>query len=165
MERDSHRRTIVVGYDGSESAQTALGLASRRAQPGDRIFVVHAYEMPPDFLGAPNYDALLAQRQHHGRHLLDALTPVAEQQSHGIVYETELIGGPPAQAIDAVARTRGADEIIIGARGLGRVRALVGSVSHELLHIADRPVTVIPAAAAEGMEPGTVDRSPAATLT
>ena len=62
-------------------------------------------------------------------------------------YETELIGGPPAQAIADVARVRDADEIIVGARGLGRVRALLGSVSHELLHIADRPVVVIPAAA------------------
>jgi nucleotide-binding universal stress UspA family protein len=41
---------------------------------------------------------------------------------------------------------RDADEIVVGARGLGRVRALLGSVSHELLHIADRPVVVIPAA-------------------
>ena len=46
-----------------------------------------------------------------------------------------------------MARVRGADEIVVGARGLGRVRALLGSVSHELLHVADRPVVVIPSAA------------------
>jgi len=34
---------------------------------------------------------------------------------------------------------------VVGSRGLGRVRALLGSVSHDLLHIADRPV-VVPAA-------------------
>jgi nucleotide-binding universal stress UspA family protein len=64
-----------------------------------------------------------------------------------VEYETELIGGPAAEAIIDVARARHADEIVVGARGLGRVRALLGSVSHELLHIADRPVVVIPAAA------------------
>jgi nucleotide-binding universal stress UspA family protein len=58
-----------------------------------------------------------------------------------------LIGGAPAEALDQVARTRGADEIVVGARGLGRMRALLGSVSHELLHVADRPVVVIPSAA------------------
>ena len=67
-------------------------------------------------------------------------------------YETELIGGPPAEAIANVARVRDADEIVVGARGLGRVRALLGSVWHELLHIADRPVLVIPAAAVESVE-------------
>ena len=67
----------------------------------------------------------------------------------GREYEVELIGGPPAQALADVARVRRADEIIIGARGLGRMRALLGSVSHELLFIADRPVTVIPSAAVE----------------
>jgi nucleotide-binding universal stress UspA family protein len=46
-----------------------------------------------------------------------------------------------------VASAIDADEIVIGARGLGRARALMGSVSKELLRIADRPVLVIPQAA------------------
>jgi nucleotide-binding universal stress UspA family protein len=46
-----------------------------------------------------------------------------------------------------VAEARGADEIIIGTRGFGRVRAVIGSVAHELLHEAARPLTVIPEAA------------------
>jgi nucleotide-binding universal stress UspA family protein len=37
-----------------------------------------------------------------------------------------------------------ADEIIVGTRGAGRAGALMGSVAHELLHVARRPVTVIP---------------------
>jgi nucleotide-binding universal stress UspA family protein len=64
----------------------------------------------------------------------------------------ELLGGPPADAILDVARARNADEIILGARGLSRLRAALGSVSSEVIHRADRPVTVIPAAAA-GDEP------------
>jgi nucleotide-binding universal stress UspA family protein len=143
-----------VGYDGSESAQAALELASQRARPNGRVFVVYAYDLPPDFLGAPNYDSLVVKRQDHGRELLEALPAVASEDPGGVQYETELIGGPPAQAIDSVARAREADEIIIGARGLGRVRALIGSVSHELLHTADRPVTVIPAAAVSHPGPG-----------
>jgi len=51
--------------------------------------------------------------------------------------------------IEQAARFHQADEIVVGARGLGRLRALLGSVSHELLHIADRPVVVIPTAAIE----------------
>ena len=48
----------------------------------------------------------------------------------GVEYETELIGGSPAQAITDVARARDADEIVIGSRGMGRLRGVLGSVSH-----------------------------------
>ena len=61
----------------------------------------------------------------------------------GIKWEAELIAGPPAGSIADVASVRHADEIIVGTRGFGRVRALLGSVAHELIHLAPCPVTVI----------------------
>jgi nucleotide-binding universal stress UspA family protein len=128
--------TIVVGYDGSDAAQAALLFAARQAGPTGRVFIVHAYELPPDFLGSPNYDRILSERRGRGEAVLREL-PLQSDALAGPQYETELIGGPPAEAIATVARVRGADEIVVGARGLGRVRALLGSVSHELLHVAD----------------------------
>ncbi len=142
---------IVVGYDGSEPSRAAVAIAAKRAGAG-RLFIVHAYELPPDFLGWPNYDRLLSERKGHGRAVLDELM-TGNEALGAIECETELIGGSPANAIADVARVRDADEIVVGARGLGRVRVLLGSVSHELLHIADRPVVVIPAAAL-GSPPG-----------
>jgi nucleotide-binding universal stress UspA family protein len=139
---------IVVGYDGSESSRAAVTLAAERAGPGGHLFIVHAYELPADFFGWPNYDRLLSERKDHGRAVLDELT-AANEALGDTEYETELIGGSPAQAIADVGRVRHADEIVVGARGLGRIKALLGSVSHELLHIADRPVVVIPMAAVE----------------
>ena len=56
----------------------------------------------------------------------------------------EVIAGAPAKAIADVAAARKADEIVVGSRGHGRARALLGSVSHELIHLATCPVTVIP---------------------
>ena len=134
----------MVGYDGSPSSRAALELATQRAGDEGFLFIVYAYDLPPDFLASPNYERLLSEHKNHGRALLDALPAPGETE-----YEIELIGGPPAQALADIARVRQADEIIIGARGLGRMRALLGSVSHELLFIADRPVTVIPAAVVE----------------
>lgn len=138
--------TLVVGYDGSDAARAALVFAVRQAGPGGRVFVVHAYELPPDFLGSPDYDRVLSERRGRGVALLRDL-PLQDDVLAGPEFETELIGGPAAQAIADVARARHADEIVVGGRGLGRVRAMLGSVSHELLHIADRPVVVIPLAA------------------
>jgi len=37
------------------------------------------------------------------------------------------------------------DQVVVGSCGLGRVRALLGSVSRDLPHVVDRPVVVIPA--------------------
>ncbi len=137
--------TIVVGYDGSDAARAALMFAARQAGASGRVFIVHAYELPPDFLGSPYHDRLLSERRDRGEAWLREL-PLDDHALAGPQYHTELIGGPPAEAIADVARARNADQIVVGARGLGRVRALLGSVSHELLHIADRPVVVIPAA-------------------
>ena len=138
--------TLVVGYDGSISARAALLYASRQAGAHGRVFVVHAYELPPDMLGSPNYQRLLSDHRDRGEALLSELA-LDDPALAGPEYETELVGGAPAAVLADVARVRGADEIVVGARGLGRVRALLGSVSHELLHIADRPVVVIPTAA------------------
>ena len=58
---------------------------------------------------------------------------------------TSLLEGPAARAIVAAADARDADEIVIGSRGFGRLRGVLGSVSHAVLHEATRPVVVIPA--------------------
>jgi nucleotide-binding universal stress UspA family protein len=154
MTPSERRPVIVVGYDGSQPSRAALTLAARRAGRRGRVFVVHAYELPPEFLGSPSFDRLLSERKDHGRALLDVIPLTGNDELLDTEYETELIGGPPAHAISDVARVRDADEIIVGARGLGRFRALLGSVSHELIQIADRPVLVIPAGAVEAVHLG-----------
>lgn len=135
---------VVVGYDGSEAARAAVAFAARRAGKTGRVFVVHAFGPPPDWLGAPNYQRMLEDHQGHGKALLDALLLEGADELMGTEFELELVGGSPATALNDVAQARDADEIVVGSRGFGRLRAALGSVSHELVHIADRPVVVIP---------------------
>ena len=62
-----------------------------------------------------------------------------------VAWEPEIIGDDPASAIAAVAAARHADEIVVGSRrGFGPLRALRGSVTNDLIRLADVPVTVIP---------------------
>ena len=132
---------LVVGYDGSRAAHAALALAVERA--GDRrIYVVHAYDAPAEFWGNEHYQEVLERALTRGEELLAAVEH--EPVLAGANIETELIPGQPAQVLTTVAETRGADEIIVGTRGFGRVRAVLGSVAHELLHVAPCPVIVIP---------------------
>jgi nucleotide-binding universal stress UspA family protein len=76
--------------------------------------------------------------------VLDSLVADHGGLLDGLQYELELIGNRPADAIVEVAKARDAELIVVGSRGLGRARYSLGSVSHELLQLSDRPVTVIP---------------------
>ena len=131
-----------MGYDGSSPGREALAYAARRASDGGRVVAVYAYHPTPDWLGSPNYQRVLEAHQSQGRELLQSLE---EQGDLGVDLTTSLLEGPPARAIVAAADARDADEIIIGSRGFGAVRGVLGSVSHAVLHESDRPVVVIPA--------------------
>lgn len=139
---------IVVGYDGSESARAAVDYAGRRAGADGTVFVVTAYGPPPDWLGHREYDRIVAQHRAHGNDLLESLMGVRDWLPPAD-YELELLEGPAAEALERVADTRGADEIVVGSRGRGRVRGALGSVSHALLRDARRPVVVMPPAPEE----------------
>lgn len=138
------RPRIVVGYDGSETARQAVAYAADRAGETGKVWVVHCYGPPPDWLGAPNYQRLLEDHQARGKAILDSLLLEGDDELVDVDYELELVDGKPAEALARVAEVRDADEIVIGSRGFGRLRSALGSVSLETLHVADRPVVVIP---------------------
>ena len=53
-------------------------------------------------------------------------------------------GGQIAETIVRIAREEQVDQIIMGTRGLSAIRGLLlGSVSTQVLHLADVPVTLI----------------------
>ena len=137
---DAMKRTLVVGYDGSPEAQAALTYASERMN-GGKLYVVTAAPAVPDLLGAPNYQHFVDAAHTNAQRLLDE---AAAQIPANVDFETELMEGPAAEAIVRIAGVRDADAIVMGSRGRGRVRAALGSVSHDVLHLADRPVVVIP---------------------
>jgi nucleotide-binding universal stress UspA family protein len=131
----------VVGYDGSPSSLAAVTEAARRAGPAGRLIVVHAYEPPPEALGWPLYESAARDAASGAQQCVDRLRghPALEE----VDWTAEVVAGPTAEVIDAAARNLDADAIYIGSRGAGRASALLGSVAHAVLHLADRPVTVI----------------------
>jgi nucleotide-binding universal stress UspA family protein len=114
---------------------------------GGRLFVVAAVSPPPEWAGKPRWQEMVNAEHERGRELLEE---AAERLPAGVDYVSELIEGPAADAIVDVADAREADAIVVGSRGLGRVRAVLGSVSHDVLHLSDRPVVVIPEQAVNG---------------
>jgi nucleotide-binding universal stress UspA family protein len=140
---ESRHPCIVVAYDGSESARVAVEYAVLEAAPAGVVVVVYAFGPPPDWLGAPNYQRVLDDHRGRGQQVLDQLEADAAEVFGDVAYELDLLGDSPADAVLNAADVRDADAIVVGSRGFGFVHGALGSVSHELLQRADRPVTVI----------------------
>jgi nucleotide-binding universal stress UspA family protein len=149
-----HRPRIVVGYDGSAASRRALQEAAQRAGTDGVLYVVHCFHAPGERYGFPQGTEKLNQEMTHASRLLEDLEATEPEWLAGGRWQSELLAGPPAAAIVRVAAVRDADAIYVGSRGRGRARALIGSVAHDVLHRADRPVVIVPERA--------VDRTPAA---
>jgi nucleotide-binding universal stress UspA family protein len=141
-------RTIVVGYDGSEIAKAALACGARRAGDAGRVIVVQAVTSPTMFIETEYYE----QSLEHARERGEASMRELDDLLAGVESEPRIEEGPPARTLVSVAREADADEIVVGSRGFGAGRAALGSVSHALLHEADRPVVILTRAAAQREE-------------
>lgn len=138
---------ILVAVDGSESALAAARFAhGLAAQVGAKLSLLYVLE-PQQALPVGFFDAVAvapapvdAGDAERVRKMLDRMA--AELPSAEVEKLVEI--GPVAETIIDQARERGADLIVVGARGLGRgTRWLLGSVSDRVVHHADRPVTVV----------------------
>lgn len=133
--------TLVVGYDGSDCARAALDTAIVVADAfGDDIVVVFSYEVSR--LGGEVEDYARVLRERAGEVLAHATDQAAAK---AVNVSTEIIEANPAQALVDIAATKQARAIVVGTRGEHPLKgALVGSVPHRLLQIADVPVLVVP---------------------
>jgi len=134
-------RNIVVAYDASDGARAALARAAEFASAGASLTVVEAVagKVPSPAPGGPPL-AKPEKRAMAREQLQKAIEAVdSELSASGWV-----IGGPAAKGIVTVAEDVGADLIVTGSRGLGTVtRAVLGSVSTEILHHAPCDVLVV----------------------
>jgi nucleotide-binding universal stress UspA family protein len=144
VNRRERRPRIVVGYDGSETARAAVAWAAERAGRSGTVYVVHCFSGPVDWYDPLNAAHAPDDHEKRGKAVLDALLLEGGNALLDVDYELELVGGNPAKGIKQVASEHNADEIAVGSHGFGKLRSALGSVSHDLLHDADRPVMVIP---------------------
>jgi nucleotide-binding universal stress UspA family protein len=134
--------TLVVGYDGSPSADAALDAAlGLGGELGAGVVVAFGYYANPVGGEVTDYRQALAD---HGQALLAGVED--RGRAAGVELETVVIEEQPAQALADLGRQRDARAIIVGSHGETPLRgALVGSTAHKLLHLAGRPVLVVPA--------------------
>ena len=163
--------TILIAYDGSESADAAISAAGDLlgSASGDAV-VLSVWE--------PLVDQALRAMRFGGR--LPVMTDVtavdaqSEEQARQLAehgarrageagFEARPLWVADKRAIaDTIvdrAEELDVDLIVLGARGLTGIRAFLGSVSNHVLQHAHRPVLVIPATAvaaeSSGQDPST----------
>lgn len=144
--------TIVVGYDGHESAQRALDRAIEEAtSSSSKLVVVAVAEMPLDPEGPQNYGTL---DDSPARVLpvvappgLDAILGKARErvEAAGLTADYIWAAGEPAGEILGAAKERGATLIVIGEHHQGFFGRLLGQdVTGEVKRDAGCDVITVP---------------------
>jgi nucleotide-binding universal stress UspA family protein len=143
---ENSRMKILLPVDGSDASLDAVHQALRMIRDGLRASLVLANVQEPATL----YEMLLAHDPEvidqvsakAGLHLLEPARELVRQA--GVEHEIEVAAGDPAHTLIDILENFGCDMVVMGARGLGTLRsALLGSVSHEVLHAAQVPVLIV----------------------
>ena len=139
---------MLLAVDGSDPAYDAVratdGLAP--AYPLTLLYVLTLPRMVYPALG-PNLDKDLSltieqAMKEEGERLLDRAASLLAPH-HGTT-EKRMVEGTPAETILTIAGQVKADLIVMGARGIGRLKEhVLGSVSHRVMTHAKCPVLVI----------------------
>jgi nucleotide-binding universal stress UspA family protein len=134
-------KRVLIGYDGSPESRKALDLAVDLAKAGGGTIVVqHVITIGPEAFetGALNFPEIQAAADR-------LLEEAVERARTGGVAATKVLStGDATRAILKEAEARGADLIVVGSLGRGRMaRLLVGSVADKLVRMATVPVLVV----------------------
>ena len=143
---DPAAKTVVVGMDGSPGSSAAIHFAFDMAsRHGWRLIAVHAWEVPAyDLLVVPNVSsptALTDVADDEARLTAEALTGF-QANYPDVVVEQVLVRGSAKNAL--LEASADASLVVVGTRGHGQVvGAVLGSVSHGVLHQAPVPVAIV----------------------
>ena len=135
---------IVVGVDGSEGGRRALRWAvSEAARRGGAVQAVIAWRWDGIETLPPVVYTPAEEHERAGRVLRDEVQALSATQPVDVPISEEVVEGRPADVLTAAAR--GADLLVLGSHGHGRVwHKVLGSVSDECVRKASCPVVILP---------------------
>jgi nucleotide-binding universal stress UspA family protein len=128
-----------VACDGSEQSERAARYAAQAFPDAHEVVLVTV--LPRE--GRPRAGDEHALREHEER--VDACTRSSMDllRAAGVNARMVVGFGVPSEEILRAADEEKADVIIVGKRGAGLTKALIGSVSEHVLKHAKRPVVVV----------------------
>lgn len=152
----------MVAYDGSDPSKEALYVAKDLAGD-DPLSTIHIISIIPLGMSAVGIDSPISpitgisqifpdmetyemlmeeSRQSTVQSLIEQVQDVVKD----VVCKVSIGAYPSSKVSEGIcdyAKTNNIDMIIMGRRGLGAFRAMVGSVSYAVLHEADIPVVTV----------------------
>lgn len=148
---------IVVGVDGSDESRNALAWAAEEAKLRQaELEVVYAYEYTPAWqlygyegVSVAQMDAIAAEDEAAQERAQELAGELVHQMVHDLgpvdgVKVTPVAITDRRAAAALVARSEGADMLVVGSRGRGGFSGLLlGSVSQQCAAHAHCPVTII----------------------
>lgn len=139
---------VVVGVDGSDTANKAACWAAREAKlRGSKLEIVSAWEIPIygyayDQGYAAMSEEMLKGLAENAEENVAAALKEARPEAPDIEIKTIAEEGQAANVLLEVSK--GADLLVVGSRGLGGFRELVlGSVSQQCAQHATCPVVIV----------------------
>jgi nucleotide-binding universal stress UspA family protein len=138
-------KTIVVGTDGSDTAERAVNRAAELAAlTGADLHLVSAYRQAPVRVGDGSV-AEAADWSVGGDYKADAALQrtVARLRGKGISIDEHAPKGDAADAIVAVAVRENADLIVLGSKGMHGKGRLLGSVPNKVSHQAPCDLLIV----------------------
>ena len=135
---------ILIPVDGSENCKRANDFALELSKKiGASMVFLHVIDIP---ISSYRYrlakENLFSGLDEAGWSLLGDFE--AKAKSKGIPCDIILTHGDPATQILAIAKKRNCDCVVMGKRGLGRIRRiLLGSVSDRVTRLAEVPVITV----------------------
>ncbi|MEU8250630.1 universal stress protein [Nonomuraea sp. NPDC048916] len=134
---------IVVGYDGSQPSNVAMEYAIDQARARDaELQVIYGWQLPISSPYAAAYGSLLDKAYQQEVHAArERVVPWREKYPDVRIVDEQMCEHP-VSALRKAAEA--ADLVVVGTRGLGGfASAVLGSVSHGVLHHVTCPVAVV----------------------
>ena len=146
---------VILGFDGSPAASAAIDAAAKLL-PGAHAWIAHIW-MPPFadeslrrqlWNGSSNIDQYVAAIEREGAREAERIAGAGAALARAAGWRAEPLvdrgfGGDGVQFAQ-LAEKLGAGLVIVGSRGLGGTRAVLGSVSDMVVHYSRHPVLVVP---------------------
>jgi nucleotide-binding universal stress UspA family protein len=146
---------VVMGFDGSAPATAAIDVGAALF-PGARAWMVHLWTPPFAsealrrrlWTGTRHVNEFVAVLEREGEREAERVAAIGVTLARAAGWDAEpvvhRVYGGEGLEFTQLAETLNPDVIVLGSRGLGGARAVLGSVSDMVVHYTPRPVVVVP---------------------
>jgi nucleotide-binding universal stress UspA family protein len=138
-------KKILVATDASAASNRAVSMAAYMAACHEAdlliLHVIRDMQLPTLLKKAPELEEFANKREDILREVAETILEEAEARAKkggAKKIQTAIGSGDPASSVIGFAKRRNVDTIVVGTRGLGKVReTLMGSVSRKLANSAE----------------------------